>query len=570
MKKNKNKTFSEWAITAVVLLVSIAVQAADEGKAKGPEKELGAEIKSQADAVETEANKIIGDVKTRLQNQAQEEAKKEKELKPGDIRINYVPESVKNEIKQQLRGEVRDQVLDDLIQHAKTERWGLPEAQPEWFSRIKFKGDFRLRGQGDMYSDSNIGPYREDPNLRAGYVDYLKVNENGGTVYTSPDDRYFDTWEDRQRLRARARLGVDAKVSTTTKASFRITTGNTKDPVSTNQTLGQYGNRYTMVWDRAFVEYNGPLSAEHQWLKLDGGRMPNPFFSTDLIWDSDLAFEGLATSFSINLRGGDSLLDITENDQTMFFTMGAFPLQEVALSSRDKWLFGAQLGGHWIFENQSSFKIGLAYYDFTNIQGEKNSLDNTTLNYTAPQYMQKGNLLFDISNDSTDPNRELWALAADYNELALTLSYDYASMAPIHVFFIGEVVKNIGYNKNDIEQRVQGSRVTRSGGFTNSDFLKANTLGYKAAIAVGWPKLTLPGNWMASMAYKYLEADAVVDAFADSDFHLGGTDAKGWIVEYSRGIDENVWLTFKYLSASEITELPFNVDVLQLDVNAKF
>ena len=75
---------------------------------------------------------------------------------------------------------------------------------------------------------------------------------------------------------------------------------------------------------------------------------------------------------------------------------------------------------------------------------------------------------------------------------------------------------------------------------------------------------------MASMAYKYLEADAVVDAFADSDFHLGGTDAKGWIVEYSRGIDENVWLTFKYLSASEITELPFNVDVLQLDVNAKF
>ena len=299
--------------------------------------------------------------------------------------------------------------------------------------------------------------------------------------------------------------------------------------------------------------------------------MTNPFFSTDLIWDSDLAFEGLATSFSINLRGGDSLLDITENDRTMFFTMGAFPLQEVALSSRDKWLFGAQLGGHWIFENQSSFKLGLAYYDFTNVQGEKNSLDDTTLNYTAPQYMQKGNLLFDISNDSTDPNRELWALASDYNEVALTFSYDYASMAPVHVFLIGEVVKNIGYNKNDIAQRVQGSRVTRSGDFANTDdVLHKNTLGYKAEIGIGWPKLTMPGNWVASLAYKNLEADAVMDAFTDSDFHLGGTDAKGWIVEYSRGVDENIWLTIKYLSTREIIELPFSVDVVQLDINATF
>lgn len=561
MKKNK--------LSLVIALILIG-GAVGTG-AYAAEEEFGDNAKSEAEAVETEADQMIDEVKTRLQQQTQEAEEKENALQPGDIRINYVPESIKNEIKQQLRGELRDVVLDDLLQQAKNERWGLPDAQPEWFSRIKFKGDFRLRGQGDMYSDSNVNPYSKNPGLIGEYIDFLKANEKGGRFKTNLDDLYIDTWEDRQRLRIRGRIGIEAKVTTSTKAAFRIATGNTKDPVSTNQSLGQYGNRYSVVWDRAYLEYKGPLSAERQWLKLSGGRMPNPFFSTDLIWDSDLAFEGVAASFSINLRGSDSLLEITENDRNMFIILGAFPLQEVAFSSHDKWLFGAQLGGHWIFENQSSFKIGLAYYDYTNVQGKQNQFDDNEQDYTAPQYMQKGNLLFNIRRDTTDPTAELWALASDYNEVALTFAYDFASMAPIHVVLTGEMVQNIGYNKDDITRRTQGSQVFRSGGFTNStDLFEKNTTAYKAEVTVGWPKVTLPGNWRFSLAYKRLEADAVLDAFTDSDFHLGGTDAEGWIAQYDHGIDENIWLTVRYLSANEITSLPFSVDTLQLDLNAKF
>jgi hypothetical protein len=164
----------------------------------------------------------------------------------------------------------------------------------------------------------------------------------------------------------------------------------------------------------------------------------------------------------------------------------------------------------------------------------------------------------------------LWALAADYNELALTMAFDYASLAPIHIVLTGEAVQNVGYDKTDIQRRTQGSNVQRSGGFTKSDKFEENTLGYNVQLMVGWPKLTLPGNWRASLTYRRVEADAVLDAFTDSDFHLGGTDAEGWIAEYDRGIGENIWLTLKYLSANEITSLPFSVDTFQLDVNAKF
>jgi hypothetical protein len=70
--------------------------------------------------------------------------------------------------------------------------------------------------------------------------------------------------------------------------------------------------------------------------------------------------------------------------------------------------------------------------------------------------------------------------------------------------------------------------------------------------------------------YKYLEADAVVDGFTDSDFHLGGTNAKGWIVGGDMGLAKNVWITTRWLTANEISGIPLSIDVFQLNLNAKF
>jgi hypothetical protein len=67
----------------------------------------------------------------------------------------------------------------------------------------------------------------------------------------------------------------------------------------------------------------------------------------------------------------------------------------------------------------------------------------------------------------------------------------------------------------------------------------------------------------------------VVDAFDDPDFHLGGTNAKGWIFGAELGLMKNVWLTARWLSADQISPFqnstgPFSVDVFQLDTNASF
>jgi len=76
----------------------------------------------------------------------------------------------------------------------------------------------------------------------------------------------------------------------------------------------------------------------------------------------------------------------------------------------------------------------------------------------------------------------------------------------------------------------------------------------------------------------------VLDSFTDSDFHAGGTDAEGWLLGGYYGLSSNLWLRVRWLSADEIdgapagfvqdgepvTFEPLAIDVLQVDLNAKF
>ena len=57
---------------------------------------------------------------------------------------------------------------------------------------------------------------------------------------------------------------------------------------------------------------------------------------------------------------------------------------------------------------------------------------------------------------------------------------------------------------------------------------------------------------------------------AISDFHLGGTDTKGFFIGGSYGLDKNTWLNLRWMSADSISGPPLGIDVLQLDLYAKF
>jgi len=53
-------------------------------------------------------------------------------------------------------------------------------------------------------------------------------------------------------------------------------------------------------------------------------------------------------------------------------------------------------------------------------------------------------------------------------------------------------------------------------------------------------------------------------------FHLGGTNAKGYVVGGGLGIAHNVNLFARWLSTTEISGSPYSNDVVLVDLNAQF
>jgi hypothetical protein len=398
-----------------------------------------------------------------------------------------------------------------------------------WAQRIAFDGDLRLRYEKSFFDEENSP---------------VQVPDDPSTV--------MNTTEDRERLRARVRLGLKASLVDPrdvnvgkVEAAVRLAAGTTTDPVSTNDTMGDYFNKDTILLDRYYLKWS--YSPQEQvWgrvpqVNLTGGRMPNPWFSSDLVWDDDLNFEGLA----FNLKT-DTL---EENGWHIFMTGGLFPLQELELSSDDKWLYAGQVGFAVIPFYGLNVKFGAAYYDYQNITAElEPAVDDGQPNYSPPQFMQNGNTVVFIDEAQTTT-----ALAEDFNIVDLNAELDMNYFFPVHVILSGGYAKNIGFEKE------------RYG-----NLLPEDNEAYRIGLKVGYPLIIDYGEWNVFYEYKRIERDAVLDAFNDSDFHLGGTNAKGWVAGLEFGLYRNVWLRTRWITSDEADGPQFAVDTLQFDINARF
>ncbi len=445
------------------------------------------------------------------------------------VRVQYVPEHVKKE----MRDEIQKEVMTKLNYKAGT-RLGLPS----WIDRIAFNGDMRLRYENDSFSSNNAPVAALNNTVR-------NANISNST-------------EDRNRFRVRARLGADLEVNDWLKGGLRLTTGTLTDPVSPNQTEEVNKGKYTIGLDRAYLAAS-PLP----WLSVKGGRFSNPFFHTDLVWDPDLALDGIAATFTPKFN----------DTWSSFTTVGAFPIEEIQSSevnkAKDKWLYALQTGIKWQAQNRSTAKLGIAYYDYQNVEGKSNPTLLDTFSGTVPAFRQKGNNTFNINalkNAAAIPTTTAnqIGLASQFELINLTGQIDLLTFDPVHVTLTGDYVKNIGFDENEIFKRT-GVRY------------KEENEGYQMRLDVGHNSFNggastevKPNDWQVSLAYKRLEADSVLDAFTDSDFHLGGTDAKGWLVGGNYAIDKNAWVSARYFSADEISGLPLSIDVLLIDFIAKF
>jgi len=194
---------------------------------------------------------------------------------PGDVRVQYVPQAV--------RDQIRDQVKAEVMNTAKQENWAQPNTFPDWISRISFDGDIRLRDESRYFSGNNSNQI----------TDYAKVNDTGPYDVNKSSNYKFppmiNTREDRENLfRLRARLGMKAVISPEWTAGIRLGTGSDNNPVSTTQTLGGGFGKKDIWLDQGYLTWKTT-----DYMTLTAGRFANPFYSTDMMYSNDLNFDHL-------------------------------------------------------------------------------------------------------------------------------------------------------------------------------------------------------------------------------------------------------------------------------------
>lgn len=494
---------------------------------------------AQGTLTEDEARAMIA----RAEQEAQEEAARvaaEDEVDPSTVRVTYVPEVVKDELRNEIMSSLRQEVAEEVVSQARSESWGVPGALPAWLSDIRWSADFRVRGRTDLFDDGN------QPNF---YRNFQAINDAGGIGFAG-QDALLNVSEDRERLAARLRFGIDMRIANNWYAGARLTTSN-GSPLTRNITLGQRETEsFNTIVDLAYVHYRS------RYLMFSGGRIPNPFVRTEMVWDDDITFEGIAFT-------GRYPLENIGTESSVFLTAGAFPLEEVEFSANDKWLYGSQLGLQLGFGSGGGLTLASSYYAYENIAGERNDPGSQLLDFTAPEFLQKGNTLFDIRNDS-DPATGRFALVSDFKIWDALLRLDSGALfagpkgRPVHLQLTGHYVENRGWDDEEIFER------------TGLDNLDERTDGYTVRLGLGSPRIDAFGDWNIAAYFRHLKRDAVIDAFTDSNFRLGGTDAEGWGVEMRMALTENTWFDLQYITASEIDGPPLSIDLFQLDLNARF
>ncbi len=323
--------------------------------------------------------------------------------------------------------------------------------------------------------------------------------------------------DQRSRERIRFRLGATVEVSDCWKVGFGLATGG-DDPRSTNQTLEAAFSTPDLRLDYAYALFS-PAKEVSIWGGKYSGIKKALWRPTDLLWDSELRPEGVGANVSKKAGTVD-----------LFGNLALFILDEVK-AGEEPLMFVVQPGIKVHLSDNIYLKAGLAYYPTRNVKGivlEHSAHTNTLMPFT------------------TEPGDTIDVLAYEYNSYESSFEIGLNNL-------LGGAIEHVS---------VFGSFVSNPG----ADSL--NT-GYAAGIKIGYAKVSKSRQWQLKYIKRYLERDAWLDIFPDSDAYGGRTDIKGEEVILEVGIARNTALSLDYYHMERIMGKG-DEDLLQLDLLLRF
>lgn len=227
-----------------------------------------------------------------------------------------------------------------------------------------------------------------------------------------------------------------------------------------------------------------------------------------LVWDSDWRPEGTSIRY----------------DNGQFFAMGFGTwIESDSSKSQQEFSYGAQAGLNLPLGDKLNLLVGAGYYRF-DAAGKRSFFGDG-----------------DFFGNS-------------FNPVTQTYRYDYHEVE--------------GFAELDLE--LAGRPLLLFADYVENLEADENHHGY--ALGANYGKAKHEGSWEFNYAYKKLEADAVLGLLTDSDFGVGGTDAKGSVFSGAYAFHDNwnfrmtYFLTEAGLASDDTTDLKR----LQLDLQFKY
>lgn len=376
--------------------------------------------------------------------------------------------------------------------------------------------------------------------------------------YRDGEDARLTNPTDEERTRDRYKLTFGVKTTAGdfySDLAFAMGSGGRSDNATFGSGTNGSNTKEALFVKRAMLGWNVT-----DWLAVEAGRVANPLYTTSMVWDSDLTFEGLVEK--VKYKVGD--VDLFGN-----FVQSKYIGDKKSYSgtgSTDRTttnILAFQGGAKFKIADDVSAKAALTYTTYSNGNGDGRNFAPTA-----------GNAATIFSGSGTSVN--------DLKTIEIPLEINFKTAAGIGLTAFGDYVHNLdGDDRKDAACLVNAA-ICNAGGSSN-----AWLLGFGA----DWKqdKKAKKGDWSAKIWYQDVGVYALDPNAVDSDFMDSRVNMKGIVLKAEYGLRDNVFLNLaaghakrkdNNLSAAGSTGdiatsagAPINIDkynLYQLDVTYKF
>ncbi len=433
---------------------------------------------------------------------------------------------------------------------------------------LKLYGDLRLRYQYDSKD------FQADP---------FPVGARGDNL----DDDRSPSGSQRSRWRFRLRLNADFKLGADVFGGVELQTAIASD--GANETFQDGVRDYPIVISKACLGW-----APTDWLTFTAGKVPNPFYTTDLIWDSDIyptgiteqiAFHELFTGNEVAgyTKGGKNVTSPKREERPWELTLvaGQFIFddnfegggREPGVLDNDEttdaYLFQTQLIGSYRFSKDLKLTLAPAWLVYNG--GSATGLENNN-----------------SFQDRVDANGNRIVSGATRNLNLLLFPGDLAfKVAGIKTKLYWDFSYNIEGRKRteDIYRLVSLAPTVPGATADPDDFIKNHRAEDDFAFLIGlqFGENRKQGDWSVQANYRRTGIAAVDPNLNDSDFADGELNTQGFKIGLSYNLTDFAVFGITYQYAWQIRDIQGgeatggnaiadanDIQIFQVDLNVKF